>query len=210
MPTRAQIINHMLRTLGEGGVSYDQSTHPTVQICNACLDVVSSEVQGRGWWFNKEYNLTLVPDNRGEVIVPPEALDMHISNVMNLSAGEKRRLVRRDNRIYDSIKHTYELNHDVVIDCVLLLEIDSLPSAAQSYIQHKAAETVFLDEDGDPTKLSKLEQRTALAWQQLHAQQLKNISTNALDRQSAVILSAGWRPGGQGRSPSRLGGRLRY
>lgn len=209
MPTRPQIINHMLRTLGEGGVSYDQSLHPTVQLCNTCLDVVSSEVQGRGWWFNKEYNLTLVPDNRGEVIVPPEALDMTISSVSNMGPGEKRRLVRRDNRIYDAIKHTYEIGHNVVVDVTLLMEIDDIPSQAQSYIQHKAAETIFLDEDGDPQKLSKLEQRTMLAWQGLQAQQLKNISTNALDRQSAAILTNGWRPAGQGRNPNFIGGRIR-
>ena len=209
MPTRPQIINHMLRTLGEGGVSYDQSLHPTVQLCNNCLDVVSSEVQGRGWWFNKEYNLTLVPDNRGEVIVPPEALDMTISSVVNMGPGEKRRFVRRDNRIYDTIKHSYEIGHNVVVDVTLLLAIDDVPSQAQSYIQHKAAETIFLDEDGDPQKLSKLEQRTMLAWQGLQAQQLKNISTNALDRQSAAILTSGWRPAGQGRNPNFIGGRIR-
>lgn len=209
MPTRAQIINHMLRTLGEGGVSYDQSLHPTVQLCNNCLDVVSSEVQGRGWWFNKEYALTLVPDNRGEVVVPPEALDMIIRGVENMGSSDKIRLVRRDNRIYDAVKHTFELNASVSVDITMLMSIDDIPSAAQTYIQHKAAETVFLDEDGDVQKLQKLEQRTAFAWQALQASQLKTISVNALDRNTAQQLNSGWRPGGQGRNPNYIGGRLR-
>lgn len=209
MPTRPQIINHMLRTLGEGGVSYDQSTHPTVQLCNSCLDTVSSEVQGRGWWFNKEYGLVLVQDNRGEVIVPTEALDMTIHNVSQLGPGVKGQLVRRDNRIYDTVNHTFEIKRDIRVDITLLLELDDMPSAAQSYIQHKASETIFLDEDGDPQKLAKLEQRTAFAWQALQAQQLKNLSTNALDRISAQQLTHGWRPAGQGRNPNLIGGRLR-
>lgn len=209
MPTRAQIINHMLRTLGEGGVNDAMSLHPTVQLCNATLDVVSSEVQGRGWWFNKEFNLNLMPDNHGEVIVPPDALDMTIRGVQNMGPDDKTRLVRRDNRIYDNVKHTYELGHAVTVDVTMLLAIDDLPSAAQSYIQHKAAETVFLDEDGDVQKLTKLEQRTAYAWQTLQAQQLKNIATNALDRSTARALNIGWRPGGQGRNPNFIGGRIR-
>lgn len=209
MPTRAQIINHMLRTLGEGGVSYDQSLHPTVQLCNGTLDTVSSEVQGRGWWFNKEYGLVLVPDNRGEVIVPPEALDMTVTGVANLGPSSKSRLVRRDGRIYDTVAHTYQLNRQVQVDVTMLLSIDDIPAVAQTYIQHKAAETVFLDEDGDAQKLQKLEQRTAFAWQALQAQQLKNIATNALDRTHAQTLNAGWRPGGQGRNPNFIGGRIR-
>lgn len=209
MPTHAQIINHMLRTLGEGGVSYDQSTHPTVQLCSNCLNTVNSEVQGRGWWFNKEYGLTLVPDNRGEVIVPPEALDMTITGVQNMSPNDKIKLVRRDNRIYNSVAHTYTLNMNVIVDVTMLMDIDTLPSAAQTYIQHKAAETIFLDEDGDAQKLQKLEQRTAFAWQALQAQQLKNISTNALDGTFARTLNSGWRPGAGGRNPNLIGGRLR-
>ncbi len=209
MPTRPEIINHMLRTLGEGGTSYDQSLHPTVQLCNNCLDIVSSEIQGRGWWFNKEYNLRLVPDNRGEVIVPPDALDVHVSTVSNMSPYEKKRLVRRNNRLYDTYEHTYSLNRDIVVDVVLLFTIEDCPSVMQSYLQHKAAETIFLDADGDPQKLSKLETRTALAWQALQAQQLKNISTNALDKQTAIQLQSGWRPAGQGRNPNRIGGHIR-
>ena len=209
MPTRAQIINHMLRTLGEGGVSNDQSLHPTVQLCNNTLDIVNSEVQGRGWWFNKEYNLVLVPDNRGEVVVPTEALDMNIYGVQNLGPADKIKLVRRANRIYDTVNHTYTLHRNITVDITILMDIDDIPSVAQTYIQHKAAETVFLDEDGDVQKMQKLEQRTTFAWQALQAAQLKNLATNALDRTSVRQLNSGWRPGGQGRNPNFIGGRIR-
>ena len=209
MPQRYQIINHMLRTLGEGGVSYDQSLHPTVQLCNNTLDTVNNEVQGRGWWFNKEFGLTLVPDNRGEVIVPSEALDLKITGVQNMRPQDKVRLVRRDNRIYDSAEHTFTLNSNVTVDVTMLIAIDDLPSVAQTYIQHKAAETIFLDEDGDVQKLSKLEQRSAYAWQALQAASLKNIAVNALDGSTAINLNGGWRPAGKGRNPNFIGGRIR-
>lgn len=209
MPTRPQIINHMLRVLGEGGASYDMSNHPTVQLCNGALDSVSSEVQGKGWWFNKEYGLVLLPDNRGEVIVPPEALDMSISGVANMSSQNKSRYVRRNNRIYDTQAHTFILNRQVTVDTIMLMDINDLPSVMQTYIQHKAAETVFLDEDGDVQKLSKLEQRTAFAWQALQAAQLKNISTNALDGTFAQSLAGGWRGAAGSRNPNFIGGRIR-
>jgi exopolysaccharide biosynthesis predicted pyruvyltransferase EpsI len=126
-----------------------------------------------------------------------------------MGSSDKIRLVRRDNRIYDAVKHTFELNASVSVDITMLMSIDDIPSAAQTYIQHKAAETVFLDEDGDVQKLQKLEQRTAFAWQALQAAQLKTISVNALDRNTAQQLNSGWRPGGQGRNPNYIGGRLR-
>ncbi|QWY83432.1 tail tubular protein A [Rhizobium phage RHph_X3_9] len=198
----------MLRVLGESGVSYDMSLHPTVQTCNDTLDTVDTELQAKGWWFNKEYGMVLVPDNRGEVIVPPEALEVTVSGVQNMSPDGKLRLVRRDNRLYDTYEHTFELNTQVAVDLVMRLAIDNLPALAQVYVQHKAAETVFLDEDGDTQKLERLERRTALAWQALKAAELKNIAVNALDKPIARQLNSGWRGTG-GRNPNLLGGRLR-
>lgn len=209
MPSRSTIINHMLRVLGEGGVSYDQSLHPTVQTCNGTLDMVSEEAQQRGWWFNRETALELVPDNRGEVVVPTNALDVTLSSVSSMTAANKTRYVIRDGKIYDNVEHTSEIGTDVYIDCVLLLDIDHIPSVMQTYIQHKAAETVFLDEDGDVQKLQKLEQRTQRAWQSLQATQLKNIATNALDRTQVQVLNGGWRPSISGRNPNHIGGRIR-
>ncbi len=209
MPSRPQIINHMLRVLGEGGASYDMSLHPTVQLCNGTLDTVAEEVLGKGWWFNKEYGLRLVPDNRGEIIVPPDALDISLHAVSNMNVREKSRYVRRDNRLYDTYEHTYTLNRDILVDTIMKQEINDLPSVMQTYIQHKAAETVFLDEDGDVQKLSKLEQRTAFAWQALQAAQLKNLATNALDGTFARSLQSGWRGSGGGTNPNYIGGRLR-
>ncbi|QXP44064.1 hypothetical protein [Stappia phage SI01] len=209
MPSRAQIINHMLRAIGESGVSNDQSLHPSVQTCNHVLDSANEEMQQRGWWFNRETSLTLVPDNRGEVIVPPNALSVHLSAVESMKPTEKTRYVIRGGLVYDNVEHTSALYKNVVIDCVLLLPIDDLPSTAQTYIQHLAAETVFLDEDGDVQKHQKLQHRTQLAWQALQAEQLRNLATNAHDRTQVRLLQSGWRNATHGRNPNYIGGRLR-
>lgn len=209
MPTRPQIINHMLGVLGEGGVSYDMTLHPTVQQCNGTLDITSADMQGRGWWFNKEYGLKLLQDNNGEVLVPANALDMTVASVVNMGPSEKLRYVRRDNRIYDAVEHTYNIGRPVAINATMLLEINDIPSVAQTYIMHVAAANIFLDQDGDIQKYGKLQERVSLAWQALQAQQLKNIATNALDGTVARELASGWRPAGQGRNPNFIGGRLR-
>lgn len=209
MPTRAQIINHMLRVLGEGGVSYDQALHPTVQTCNDTLDTVNEEEQGKGWWFNREIALKLVPDNRGQIILPTNTLDMRLTDVDRWSVSQKNRYTFRDGMVYDMLDHTFDLTDAVYVDCIVLLDVDHLPQPMQNYIQHKAAETVFLNGDGDTQKLTKLERRTALAWQTLQAANLKNISVNAHDRTSVQVLNSGWRPSISGRNPNYIGGRVR-
>lgn len=209
MPLRSQIIDHMLRVLGESGVSYDKSLHPSVQLCNSTLDTVSEEEQAKGWWFNKETALKLLPDQQGRVVVPVNALDLRLSEVENMTAASKNRYAVRDGMIYDNNEHTFELSTPVFIDCTLLLDIDHVPALMQSYIQHKAAETVFLDEDGDLSKIQKLERRTALAWQALQAAQLKNVSVNSGDRAVSQVLIGGFRPSVSSRNPNYIGGRIR-
>lgn len=208
MPSRSNIIDHMLRTLGESGVSNDQSTHPTVQTCNSVLDDVSEEVQLRGWWFNSETDLKLVPDNRGEIILPGNTLSVRLTDVERYTQQVKERYAFRARKVYDNYEHTFNLGDPIYVDIKVQLEIDDLPAAAQNYIKHLAAERVFTDEDGDQQKLAKLERNRQMAWQTLQAESLKNQAVNALDGYTAQAMTRGWAASGS-RNPNYIGGRIR-
>lgn len=208
MPSRSTIIDHMLRTLGESGVSNDQSTHPTVQLCSSTLNAENEEVQLRGWWFNREYDLKLVPDNRGEIVMPGNTLSIKLSSVDTSNVATKIRYVFRDGLLYDNLNHTFNIGEAVYMDVIVQLDIDDMPASAQNYLKHKAAETVFLNEDGDQNKLKPLERKTQLAWQTLMAEGLRNTAVNALDKNVAQTLNKGWYASGS-RNPNYIGGRIR-
>lgn len=203
---RATIINQMLSVVGEGGVSSTTSTHPSVQAASRILDMIDVDFQQVGWWFNREYRLTLVPNIEGRVAVPASALDVSIADLEYQTPTEKMRYVRRGNYIYDTMKHTNVLNTSIDVDLVLHLDINDLPSVASSYIMHKAREAMYIDDDGDAFKSDKLAIATEMARQKFNAEVLKKSAANALDNSVARTLRAGI---GQGysRNPSLIGGR---
>ena len=205
---RATIINSMLSVVGESGVSSITSTHPSVQTAARILETVDVDFQQTGWWFNREYKLTLVPNSEGRVTVPASALDVRISDVEYKQPNEKLRYNRRGNFIYDSIKHTDVLSKSIAVDLVVRLPIESLPSVAASYIMHKARRDMYLDDDGDTFKTEKLENEVALAFQKVKAAELKMLALNALDTTAARTLLSGIGTGWS-RNPNIIGGRVR-
>jgi hypothetical protein len=198
----------MLSVIGEGGVSSTTSTHPSVQAASRILDTEDVDFQQTGWWFNREHLLTLVPDNEGRVSVPASALDLRISDVERKLPAEKLRYVRRGNYIYDSIEHTNVISRKVVVDIIVRLPIESLPSLAASYLMHKSRQTINLDDDGDTFKAGELEKQTMIAFAKLKAAELKITGVNALDSPYAQRLLS--RIGsGYSRNPNLIGGQIR-
>jgi Tail tubular protein len=205
---RATIINSMLSVVGESGVSSTTSTHPSVQTAARILDTEDVDFQQVGWWFNREYKLTLVPNSEGKVSVPASALDIRISDVDVKTPTEKLRYTRRGDFIYDTFQHTNVIKCNIIVDVVLRIPIDSLPAVAASYVMHKAREAMYVDDDGDTFKTQKLETQTAIAWQKLQTVSLKMLGANALDNPTARRLLSGM---GQGWSynANLIGGRIR-
>ncbi len=206
---RATIINHMLSVIGESGVSSVTTTHPSVQTASRILDTEDMDFQQAGWWFNREYNLKLVPNHDGHVIVPQSALDVQMSDIAYKTPREKLRYARRGNRIYDSYEHTYDIDTALYVDLIVQLAITDLPSVAASFLMRKAAEAIFLDDDGDAGKAEKLADRRIEAWTKLKAVALRMSGANALDNPYAMQLQSGIRSSGTSRSPMYPGGRLR-
>ncbi|QPC44934.1 hypothetical protein HW532_20875 [Kaustia mangrovi] len=204
---RLNIIRHMLSVVGEGGVSNEDSTHPSVQTANGIIDTENLDLQGRGWWFNREHALTLVPDNRGEVVVPASTIGFKISSVAHKSPAEKKRYVKRGYRVYDTIAHTYDIGCSIVADTVTLLSIDDLPALAGNYLMRKCAYEMYIDDDGDQFKTNKLESAAARAWQSLYSAEMQYLAVNALDSPQARRLRAG--VGGSSLNPNLIGGRAR-
>lgn len=211
MTDRLEIINHMLNTVGEAGVVTIESLHPSVTVAKRILSTTDKTFQLRGWWFNKEYGITLEKNIANEVDIPANAIEFTIdqNRLQYLSSGGKLQYVQRGTKVYDALNHTFNISRSIPADLVLQLDIEDLPGAASNYLLHKAAEAMYLDDDGDEQKLNRLNQRVAEAWNQLKAAELKALNTSSLDAPMARALQFGIGQYGSPSNPNFPGGRFR-
>jgi len=208
--TKLEIVNHMLTTVGVRKTASLVSTHPAVQQAISILESVDVDFQGRGWWFNREYALTLSEDGDGHVAVPADTLSFSIvaSTLQANGPIAKARYVKRGTEIYDAVDHTFVIGSSLEADIVLQIEIPDMPSQAASYLKHLAAEAMYVDDDGDPLKMQRLKDRVTIAWQQLRAEELRVLATNALDSPIAQQLRYRIQTGSGSVNPMYPGGRI--
>lgn len=210
MTTTLDIINHILSVVDEAPVSDPASLHPTVQSINAELSRVNRQIQARGWYFNKELNLTLLPDANGFIILPSNTLKVvPASSIKMIENDIRSKFVRRGNKLYDPRNHTFAIGISVPVDLTVQLAIEDLPETAAYAIQAKCAYNFYVNDDGDEAKATRLKEEMAFCWQQLNSEELNasNVTTN--DRPLSMLLKAGIRQYGNSYSGNPLfpGGR---
>lgn len=182
------IINHMLTTIGEGGVSTLNTLHPSVANAKRILNTEDIAFQARGWWFNKELDIKLVQNSEGRVSVPADALAIAVSAIGDKSPAEKLRYVKRGNFIYDTYKHTNVIEKPVYVTITVRLSISDMPPLAANYLMHKCAEVAYVSDDGDEQKATRLQGYRAEAWQNLKAHELQVLGVSALDNTVAQSM----------------------
>lgn len=130
LTTELEAINEMLNAIGEGQVSTIDTGNSDVQQCVRLLRDHSRKVQSKGWWFNREEDYTLTPDQDGYLVLPINTLKVDVVD------GDKydRKLIQRGNRLYDPVEHTFFFSEPIDVQLILGLEWDHLPQTARSYI----------------------------------------------------------------------------
>jgi len=91
---------------------------------------VCREVQEPGLTFNKEYDYPLMPNPEGFIMLP--------ENTLFVDPMDSRRLIQRGQRLYDATNHTYTFDKKVLVEIILFLPFEELPSYARSYIAIRA------------------------------------------------------------------------
>lgn len=211
MEDKLSLVNHLLQAVGERSVVSLQNGNPSVTQAIQALEGYNRDFQSKGWWFNTNNNVKLTPNNLGEVLLPTEALGFRITyhNLQWASPVDKSRFVKRGKRLYDNQKNTYQFDRAVFADIVIVLDYEDLPQIAASYLKHKAAHAYYVDDDGDDAKSDKLKERAMEAWHLLQSEQMKVLSTNALDSPSAQLLNYRIQSAGSADNPAFPGGRIR-
>lgn len=200
MTTTLDVLNQMLHVMGEQPVSSPTSTHPSAISAFVTLNRVARQFQTRGWWFNREIDLPLLPQSdTGFIIIPDGTIDID-------PVDPNSRLVQRGNKLYDPVNHTYNIGQTVLVDCIIQLPIEELPEVAVNYLIAKAKHDVYVDDDGDETKSTQLARDVVFAWALLQQAELRNTDVNSNQRPLTARLlarSIQWHSSG---NPNLIGG----
>lgn len=190
MDQELDIVNAILRANGEAITPTLATQHPSVIQAKDLLASNNLDFQSRGWWFNRERYLKLLPDNAGKIILPNETLQFQQTQQnLNIRNGvHKERYVDRGKTVYDNLNHTYVISDAIYADLILLRPVNELPAIAASYLKHLCREAVVIDDDGDQVKVDRITNQKAEAWHRLYSHELKTTGQNALDSPAAQQL----------------------
>lgn len=205
------IVRAMLAVNGEqapGGATLE-STHPSVQAALEHLQRTLTDFQTRGWWFNRERNIKLLPDNFGKITVPAETLSFSITaaDQVRASAYENEQYVTHGKKVYDNLNHTYVISKPLYADLILTRPVEDLPAHAANYLKHLCAEEYYINDDGDINKAKMLQERTQRAWFELYSEELKVTKKNGLQTPMAMTLRYRMQQNGVSANPNLIGGR---
>jgi len=137
--TKLEAVNSMLSTIGEAPVNSLTSGLVDAETAETILNEVSRSVQAHGWNFNSEPDYTVAADTSGNVILPTEIIRADLANSETKYRSSKQEYIQRGNKMYDKIKHSFNIGKALKLDVVVLLDFEICPEVARRYITVKAA-----------------------------------------------------------------------
>lgn len=189
--TKVQAINICLKGIGIAPIATEDDPDTDAGIAWQTIEQVSSEIQSRGWWFNREGNWKLTPDPiTGYISVPGSARSI-IPSGGSRGAG----LTIRGTKIYDLYNHTYDLRDRAIeqdgiltIEFIFVTELDysDLPPVAQIAIAYSARRVFAQDLEVDKQRwdFQKNDERDAHI--NLMREETKNKKRNTLRDNSTI------------------------
>jgi hypothetical protein len=173
--TEIDLINRCLEAIGETPLEDDTllsfiQRGTDVDVARTMVNRTLTEVLKKGWYFNTDYNLKLVPDNGGFITLPDNVLRVDFGNT-----EFKHEYTIRNNKVYDMVLHTFLIGKTIEADMVYYVPIEELPISAYEYIGARAArkfqEKVIGDlEMNNITMKDELDTHTELMREQLQYQ----------------------------------------
>ena len=145
--TELDAVNQILSSVGQAPVTTLDLQNPEVSIVLNTLREVNRQVQAEGWIYNTERSYELTPDSTTKHIAYP-------SNLLQIDTNreyhhDKYDVVRRDGKLYDRVKHTFEFEDNVRADVVWYFDFTDVPPAIQAYITARAARMCAIKMVGD-------------------------------------------------------------
>ena len=164
--TELSAVNSILCSIGQSTITQLRSTtgalistNPEISYIYNLLVETNKDVLNEGWHFNTEYGIKISPDANKNITIPKNYLRYDVHD------GQRSRLldvVKRDGKLYDKVKHTFEFTGDVLVDATYLYDFEDIPSAFQRYIIAKASTRAATQLVGDVNLAKLLQQQEAI------------------------------------------------
>lgn len=136
LETEAELsaVNDILGAIGEPPVStLEGDANADVANARRVLNRVNRQIQSRGWTFNIEEDIQLVPDVFSKLIT---FSDDYLTVFQD---GGATPYVNRGGYVYDRTTKTDQFEAAITVTIIRLREFDEMPECYRSYIVTKAA-----------------------------------------------------------------------
>jgi hypothetical protein len=187
--TETEAVNVLLSNIGADKVNSLTLGHPDVDGARAVLLKACRRVQRSGWWFNRDYNITLRPEAVTKKI--------NVSSYHEINITDQA-VVKRGNYLYNRLTQSLMFEDNVVaLTAIVYLPWDALPDTAQEVALYRAGAEFVRDELEDANKEASLNNEAALALIELKAEDMRVQGYNAFNKDHVNRARRGVRPYGR-------------
>jgi len=152
--TRLDAINMCLRGIGVAPVATEDDPDLDAALAGQTIDQITEDIQARGYWFNKEYNWKLIPnESTGFIDAPSSAISL-----VTVGVSRAMKITIRGGKLYDLVNHTYdmrillaEVGNGEYIEFAFITSIpfDDMPPLARLAVTYTARRTFAQDLEVD-------------------------------------------------------------
>lgn len=182
-----EALNLLLRAIGSSPVVTLDTDHPDASNAKTTLDRMRKQSQLTGWWFNIDYNVSMIPD--------PTTGEIHITPAMSKVVMEDRYVVKRGNKLYNKYHQTYVFGSTQTATRVqYITPWEDMPTSLQLYTAYIAAAQFVRDEIEDERKVAGFKEEAAGAGLLVKKDDLEQGQYNIFDKHRVVRARVGVRP----------------
>lgn len=127
-------VNDILAAIGEPPVStLEGDANADVANARRILNKINRQIQSRGWTFNIEQGVQLLPD------VFSQMIDYSSDYLSMLSNGGQSQYINRGGYVYDRTARTDRFPNGITVNLIRLREFDEMPECFRNLIVTKAS-----------------------------------------------------------------------
>lgn len=160
LDTELSAVNSILGSIGQSPVTSLDFTNPEIEFIYNLLKESNVEIQNEGWVFNREDHYPFSPDVNKNIFVPNNALRMDVCEDGVYRSSD---VVKRNGKLYDKVRHSYEFDNKLDIDVLWLFAFNDLPQPFKRLIVAKASVRAAVQLVSNPTLVQLLQQQEAFA-----------------------------------------------
>lgn len=169
-------VNDMLAAIGESPVNtLEGDTNADVANARRILNKVNTEVQSKGWTFNIEEGVQLVPDTFSKLInYMPDYLSVKSPSGTSVYTN-------RGGYLYDRTENTDQFTSAVEVNMIRLRSFGEMPVPFRTYIVAKASRRFNIRFFGAAEIEATLQEEESDAWMAVQEYELDYGRFNMLD-----------------------------